>query len=328
MAVPRRGGTAGDFPTQGPFSPELTVVVPTYNEERNVPRLLAALDEALDGVPYEVVIVDDASADRTLDAAAGVPIRGRLRAVRKPARTGKPSSLAIGLAHAEGRHVAFIDADMEYHPRVLREMLRAAAHADIVAARRRDRRPLPRRLTSTGARLLTKLLVPELRRLGDPTTELVLARRGALDGLEGRLTHIKPITYALLDAARRGLRIAEVDVDVEPRTQGTSSFRPRWVLAYARQLMDMSNWLLPKYIAVALAAAAVARALSPILGAASLAVSLALRYAPLRRHLRLPTLLAAEAASTTAKLALMPLAGPMALAVAAALEIALIAALR
>ncbi|MEM3994253.1 MAG: glycosyltransferase family 2 protein [Thermofilum sp.] len=97
----------------------MSIIVPTYNEEPNVGRLLARVDEALRGVPYELILVDDSSADKTVEVALSAKISGALKIFRKRRRGGKPESLSIGLELAEGTYVTFLDADLEYPPEVL-----------------------------------------------------------------------------------------------------------------------------------------------------------------------------------------------------------------
>ncbi|ABO07912.1 glycosyltransferase [Pyrobaculum calidifontis] len=312
---------------------EVSVVVPTYNEEKNIGTLLRALDEALHGIPYEVVIVDDASQDKTIEVANATPISGHLVVYRKPKRTGKPESLAIGLKVARGRYISFLDADLEYPPKAIAQMYHEAleTNADIIAAARIDKRPLHRRVISWGAKLLAKLMIRELRRLRDPTTELILAKKEALVkvGFEKYAKYIKPITAALRHTAKLGYRIAEVPVEVTPRQHGSSSFKTKWITAYLKELMDLTDWLIPKYIAIALVAALIAHVLNPAIGIASLAMSLAIRYIPLRRLINPLGLITAEATSTALKIASASLIGlPLAWLIASALEVALVMWLR
>jgi len=279
------------------------------------------------------VIVDDASQDKTIEVVNAVPISGHLIVYRKPKRTGKPESLAIGLKVARGRYISFLDADLEYPPKAIAQMYHKALEtgADIVAAARIDRRPLHRRTVSWGAKFLAKFMVPELRKLKDPTTELILAKKETLikASLEIYVKYIKPITATIRQAIRLGHKVIEVQVEVIPRKGGVSNFKLGWITAYLRELMELTDWLMPKYIATALIAALIARALNPYIGVASLAISLVLRYVPLRRLINPLGLVAAEAASTALKIAATPLIGILpAWLIASLLEIALVTWLR
>lgn len=312
--------------------PEVSIVIPTYNEAENIPTLVQRISKALKDAHYEVIIVDDNSPDATPEVATCYTRQGHpIRVVVRPRRTGfgKPSAIIHGALQARGKYIAFLDADGEWPPEALPDMLNAAANgADVVIGyRTRDTRPAMRRIISTGAKLLAKLLIPELRRFKDPTTELILIRNEA--SLVNAITpRVKPFLNLLRFAVRRGLRIAEIEIAQTQRRAGKSSFKPRWILQYLRQLMELSDWVLPKYIAAAAVAAAIARLAYPFLGAASLALSLAIRYTALRRHITLTGLLAGEAASTILKTLLLGTLGPLSLAIAGTIETLIVTTLR
>lgn len=105
---------------------ELSVVVPVFNEARNLRPLMEALRPVLDreASGWEVVFVDDGSADdsmaviRELNAADS-----RLRAVSFSRNFGKEIAIAAGLDHSRGRAVAIMDADLQHPPAVLATFL-------------------------------------------------------------------------------------------------------------------------------------------------------------------------------------------------------------
>ncbi|MEV4559491.1 glycosyltransferase family 2 protein [Kitasatospora sp. NPDC049285] len=122
----------------------LSVVVPMYNEQDALPALVARLRPVLDGIGerYEVVAVDDGSADKTAallrDLAADWP---ELRMVRLRRNSGHQAALTAGLHRAVGRYVASIDADLQDPPEKIPEMLELARRdgLDIVYGVREDR---------------------------------------------------------------------------------------------------------------------------------------------------------------------------------------------
>ena len=124
-------------------SPDLSIVVPIYNEAENMDRFFARLDAVLDDmdVPAEVVCVDDGSSDASWDRLLEHGARdSRLRLVRLSRNFGKVVALACGLAHTAGRAVVPIDADLQHPPEVIAEFFAAwRAGYDMVYGIRRSR---------------------------------------------------------------------------------------------------------------------------------------------------------------------------------------------
>ena len=95
--------------------PELSVVIPCYNEEQRLPRTIEQIERYLDGkqASYEIVLVDDGSSDGTrmiMDAAA--ERHGAVRVEALPRNRGKGRALAVGVAVARGAQILVTDADL------------------------------------------------------------------------------------------------------------------------------------------------------------------------------------------------------------------------
>ncbi len=105
---------------------ELAVVVPTFNESRNVPLMVAALDKALAGRRWEVIFVDDNSPDGTADAARAIGRTDpRVRVVQRIGRRGLSSATIEGMCATAAPFVAVIDGDMQHDEALLPRMLDA-----------------------------------------------------------------------------------------------------------------------------------------------------------------------------------------------------------
>jgi dolichyl-phosphate beta-glucosyltransferase len=93
--------------------PDLSLIVPAYNEERRLPASLTTILEYLDGRPFsaEVLVVDDGSSDATT-AVAEAPGDGRVRVVRNPGNRGKGYTVRHGMREARGVVRIFTDADL------------------------------------------------------------------------------------------------------------------------------------------------------------------------------------------------------------------------
>ena len=103
---------------------ELTVVVPTYNERDNIGELVAALDRALSGIRWQLIVVDDDSPDGTAARVKEMAEEdGRLRCLHRIGRRGLSSACIEGVEAAEAPFVAVMDADFQHDERLLPKML-------------------------------------------------------------------------------------------------------------------------------------------------------------------------------------------------------------
>src|SRR5690606_20584589 len=96
-------------------APELTVILPTYNERENIPIVIDALREALRGVSWEVIVVDDDSPDGTSEVARALAEQDtRIRVIRRIGRRGLSGACLEGFLASSSRFVAVMDADMQH----------------------------------------------------------------------------------------------------------------------------------------------------------------------------------------------------------------------
>jgi dolichol-phosphate mannosyltransferase len=120
-------------------APEISLVIPCHNEERNLEPLLAAIHAAMDpvGFDYEVVITDDGSTDKSCNVlqtlAANDP---RLRVQRFEFNCGESAASWAGMQAARGRYIATLDADLQNDPEDLPRLIEALARADCVCGTR------------------------------------------------------------------------------------------------------------------------------------------------------------------------------------------------
>ena len=103
--------------------PTLSVVVPTYREAANVPVLFERVKAALEGLPWEMIVVDDDSPDGTSEVAFGLAASDRrLRCLRRVNRTGLAGAVIEGWMSSSADSVAVIDGDLQHDERILLKM--------------------------------------------------------------------------------------------------------------------------------------------------------------------------------------------------------------
>src|SRR5262249_37713112 len=121
----------------GVVSPAVSVVVPLYNEEENVPILQSELTSALAGLNYEIIFVDDGSSDQTVERIA--PSAG-VRVLRLEKTGEKSAALYAGLLEAGGGTVVLIDGDLQNDPADIPKLLKEIERgADLVCGYRSQR---------------------------------------------------------------------------------------------------------------------------------------------------------------------------------------------
>jgi polyisoprenyl-phosphate glycosyltransferase len=119
----------------------LSVVVPLHDEEGTLRELYARVCDALDRLPFELVLVDDASRDLTGEMLAGLAAEDpRVRVIHLSRNFGHQAALTAGLEHARGDAVAMLDGDLQDPPALLRRMVEHwRSGSDVVYAVRTER---------------------------------------------------------------------------------------------------------------------------------------------------------------------------------------------
>ena len=217
--------------------PDLSVVVPSYNEAESLPTLADQIRAALDGagLSFEVWIVDDGSDDGSWEVIERLHGEDdRFAGIRFRRNYGKSAALAAGFGRALGRYVATLDADLQDDPAELPEMVRRLrAGADLVSGWKRKRNdPWEKRLPSKFFNRITRWMsgIP----LHDFNSGIKAYRREVIESVRvyGELHRYIP----LLAKWEGFTQIEEQVVNHRERVHGTTKFG---LERYLRGFLDL-----------------------------------------------------------------------------------------
>jgi len=204
---------------------DLSIVVPIYNEEENIPHLHERVTAAMAGadIDYELILVDDGSSDGSFPLLRELAERDpRVKVIRFRRNFGQTAAMAAGFGVARGRVVIPMDGDLQNDPADIPMLLAKIDEGyDVVSGWRKDRQDtfINRRLPSILANgLISRMTGVHLHDYG---CTLKAYRREVLDGvnLYGEMHRFVPAL-----ASQVGARVAELPVRHHPRLHGTSKY--------------------------------------------------------------------------------------------------------
>lgn len=230
---------------------KLSVIIPAFNEERNLERIPSELLPVLDslGVSYEVVIVNDGSSDRTQLVAQRLCRKHRsIRLLVHPKNKGLGEAMKTGLHTSSGTLVAYLDADFTFHPSELPKLLEKYNEGgyDCVIGTpfARDsgtKMQLHRLILSKSVNLLYRLS------LGRPVTSISaifrLYRRSALVRAGMKSADFDVNAEILFSMLKLGMSVVEVPVTLTARIYGESKMNNvREIKNHLKLLSEVVKW--------------------------------------------------------------------------------------
>jgi glycosyltransferase involved in cell wall biosynthesis len=205
---------------------EISVVMPVYNEEENLPILVSKLLEVLRGLhkTYEVILVDDGSSDGSGRVLREMAVRyPSIRMLRFKANRGLSAALMAGMREARGDILVTLDSDLQNDPRDIPKLLEKLDHYDMATGWRQKREdPWLKRVSSRIANMVRNRLSGE--NIHDSACTLRAFKKEcikeicAFNGMHRFLPTL---------VRMRGYRIIEVPVAHHPRRFGKSKYNIR-----------------------------------------------------------------------------------------------------
>ena len=233
----------------------LSIVVPTFNEQANVATLIERVGKALEGVAWQIIVVDDDSPDGTAEAVKAIAATDtRVQCLRRVRRRGLAGAVIEGALASAAPFVGVIDGDLQHDETLLPRMLEVlqAGEADLVVASRYvgDNAPVEalnpvRRLGSRFANWLGRLVLHQ--HLSDPVSGFFMIRRERLEAVAPRLTTVGfKVLFDLIASQTEPLRIVELPYVFRERVAGGSKLDRRMVIDYLGLLLNkLTGGLIP-----------------------------------------------------------------------------------
>jgi len=217
-------------PSQAAGLPQVSVVVPTFNERDNVTVLYRRLAATLAGIAWEVVFVDDNSPDGTWEVVRGLARQDqRVRCIRRIGRRGLSGACIEGILASSAPYAAVIDADLQHDEKLLKPMLekmREGATDVVIGTRYAEGGSTGsfssgRKWISVTATRVANIVLG--RKLSDPLSGFFMLRRDVVEDIAPKLsTQGFKILLDIVATARGELRVKEIPFTFGSRLHGES----------------------------------------------------------------------------------------------------------
>lgn len=224
---------------------DLSVIIPTFNEEENILAIISEVDAVLrkSNLLGEILVVDDNSQDRTIALVRELhATKEHVNILVRMEDHGLSQSVADGFSHASSDVFIVIDADLSHPPALIPEMYREilAGNDVVIGSRYMEgggirKWPLKRRVISIGATFLGRLLFPDIT---DPVSGFFAVRKTVVI-----YAPLKPKGYKiLLEVLGKGTWENDKEIPFEfiDREIGSSKLKFKTITDYAGQVIDIA----------------------------------------------------------------------------------------
>jgi dolichol-phosphate mannosyltransferase len=222
----------------------ISLVIPAYKERENIEPLVTRLADTLANYKYEIVIIDDNSADGTEELVESLAARYPVRIVVRRGKKGLASAVVDGFGCANGDIIVVMDADLQHPPEVVPLLIEAIDKgADIAVGSRYIKGggcegwSLMRRIISKGAAFLSHLFLPSTRKIKDPMSGFFAIRKSVV-----KEANLNPSGFKiLLEILMLGKweSVVEVPFMFVTRARGESKLNTRQQLDYLKHIYSL-----------------------------------------------------------------------------------------
>ncbi len=225
----------------------ISIIVPTYNEAEVLPNLIERISEALGpDMDSEILIVDDNSLDGTGSLAKKLSEKYPIRTIIRPRKMGLASAVMNGFDESDGEILTVLDADLQHPPEKISSLIEAIKeNADIAIGSRyvsdgeTKNWSLKRKIISKTANYLSRLLIPQTRKIKDPISGFFALRKRVIEN-----SNLQPkSSKILLEILTKGKyeKVVEVPYQFSPRQFGKSKFELKTIINFIHHLLTLSK---------------------------------------------------------------------------------------
>jgi len=239
---------------------KLSLVIPTYNESKNIPAIVHKLTQLLNDVipnAYELIVIDDNSPDLTWEMAQKMKLEyPQLQVMLRKKERGLSTAVIRGWQVAKGEILGVIDADLQHPPETILKLLAEMERgADLALASRHvaeggvSEWNIVRRFLSRGAQILGLIILPGVvGRVSDPMSGYFMVRR---EVIAGKILNPKGYKILIEVLGRGDIRwLAEVGYVFQERLEGESKVAWKQYIEYLQHLLilRLAKWPIRRFI--------------------------------------------------------------------------------
>ncbi len=224
--------------------PELSIIVPCYNENESIPHILQRFAEVKNSTNVELILVNNGSTDDSqvvIDQQLQKKNYSFARTVLVPQNIGYGNGIYLGLQQAQADVVAYTHADLQCDPadvfRAYEELKKTGKQEQyLIKGHRRNRRIIPQLLTSSFQIIASVLF---FQRFWEINAQPKVFHRSLLEQLKHPPLDFNFDFYVLYKAKKRGLQINSIPVDFPERKYGES----KWAFSHLSKLKGIHRFL-------------------------------------------------------------------------------------
>ena len=221
----------------------ISIIIPTYKEKENINSLVERIHNSLSKYDYEIVIVDDNSADGSEELVADLAKKYPVKILVRKNKRGLSSAVVDGITSTDSDFVIVMDADLQHPPEVLPDIVKALESHDFVMGSRYIKGGSPgewklsRKIVSKVATLMALPIAPKVK---DRMSGFFGFKRAIVDTATLSPTGWKIGLEILVRSKFKA--VTEVPYTFVPRARGESKLSRRIMGEYVRQLIDLYSY--------------------------------------------------------------------------------------